>query len=450
MRAIPLLCVLTFPVVGQADWSAANTPVNPSQPFHTAMAHDISRNRTVLFGGTNNAVNFGETWEYDGVNWVQMSPTMSPSPRYWPRMAYDAVRGVCVLFGGNVGSGETWEYDGLTWTLRTPATQPPARFSQGMWYDLARARVMMFGGNERPTGVILNDTWAWDGTDWTQQFPATQAPPLWSIDVAYDLSRDRAVIFGGADVVTSATNETWEWDGSNWSQVITPHVATPRWGNKVAYSLARQRVVMVGGRDAGGAVADTWEYDGYDWHEISTPTNFTPRENHSVVYDLARSTIVAYGGFPPVNDTWEYTDRSPGMFVPYGVGCAGSAGVPTLDAQLGSVPLVGQAFTMEVDDLPAGAGVVIGIVGVSKTVDGSTPLPFGLAPLGMPGCSQFVGDFILVQLLVAAATPVPWSITLPNDNGFVGFQLFPQVVVPDAGANPLGVIVSNAGEATIG
>ena len=49
-------------------------------------------------------------------------------------MAYDAGRQRTVLFGGFTGvttgtvHGDTWEYDGSQWLRRSPAESPPARY----------------------------------------------------------------------------------------------------------------------------------------------------------------------------------------------------------------------------------------------------------------------------------------------------------------------------------
>ena len=64
-----------------------------------------------------------------------------PPGRGYHAMAYDAVRQRVVLFGGsntNTILNDTWEYDGTTWTQRTPATSPSARGAHAMAYDAAR------------------------------------------------------------------------------------------------------------------------------------------------------------------------------------------------------------------------------------------------------------------------------------------------------------------------
>ena len=70
--------------------------------------------------------------------------------------------------GGDSTSTETWTYDGRDWTKHT-APGPVARWSPAMAYDVKRERVVLFGGNRngRPFGPLA-DTWEWDGTRWKE------------------------------------------------------------------------------------------------------------------------------------------------------------------------------------------------------------------------------------------------------------------------------------------
>jgi hypothetical protein len=44
-----------------------------------------------------------------------------------------------------------------------------------MAYDAATQTVVLFGGSGNG-GVQFTDTWNWNGTTWTQQFPASARP----------------------------------------------------------------------------------------------------------------------------------------------------------------------------------------------------------------------------------------------------------------------------------
>ncbi len=114
------------------------------------------------------------TIEAQTVNWVEMG---SPSARSSMGMAYDWATKSTVLFGGGgtgVIYGDTWIWRG-GWSHLSPATSPSARAGAGMAYDGAAGNIVLFGGDDS-TGTDLNDTWTWDGTTWTQQFPPLSPP----------------------------------------------------------------------------------------------------------------------------------------------------------------------------------------------------------------------------------------------------------------------------------
>ncbi|MBL9016286.1 MAG: hypothetical protein JNL83_19010, partial [Myxococcales bacterium] len=163
-------------------WTSVDlAPPSPRQG--AAIAYDARRGVAVMFGGieddTPSPNVYGETWLWDGLGWLNASPTTSPSSRAWAAMAYDAARDRVVLFGGVAGLvtgesvvAETWEWDGARWSLRPAASSPSARAHHAMVYDAKRERVVLFGGG---AAGELADTWEWDGTTWTQIMGA--APP---------------------------------------------------------------------------------------------------------------------------------------------------------------------------------------------------------------------------------------------------------------------------------
>src|SRR5205807_1445284 len=130
-----------------------------------ALAYDTIRGQTVLFGGTPDGITFfSDTWTWDGTTWTQRFPATSPTtPRGYYRVAYDAARQQVVLFGGqgpnnNPLYDDTWVWDGVNWTQKFPATKPSGRTLPAMAYDEARSQIALFGGF---TGSFTNDTWVW-------------------------------------------------------------------------------------------------------------------------------------------------------------------------------------------------------------------------------------------------------------------------------------------------
>src|SRR5207245_336457 len=104
------------------------------------------RGVTVLYGGQDFSLAYmNDTWEWDGVNWAQVS-TGNPLAYFGPSLAYDSNRGVTVLFGGpGVLVNDVWEWNGANWTHVVPSVRPPARYTPAMAYDSARQTTVLFG-----------------------------------------------------------------------------------------------------------------------------------------------------------------------------------------------------------------------------------------------------------------------------------------------------------------
>jgi HYR domain/CARDB/Galactose oxidase, central domain len=182
------------------------------------MAYDTARGRLVLFGGSGQSGSqLGDTWEFDGTSWTQLFPANSPSPRYGGAMAFDPVLGRTVLFGGwgnNGRLGDTWEWDGANWTQASPSSAPYPRFFHSMVFNAQLGKTILFGGDfVRPYALgPTNDTWEWDGVQWTQDWTNAAPSPRAGQSLVYDLGRSRAVLFGGTDETFSHVfyNDTWE------------------------------------------------------------------------------------------------------------------------------------------------------------------------------------------------------------------------------------------------
>jgi hypothetical protein len=245
----------------------------PSPRIDPAMVYDEARARVVLFGGTRgDNVHLADTWEWDGERWHDRSPADGPPARFWHAMAYDPGRARVVLFGGTTDGidhrGDTWEWDGQQWHDVSPRVgTSPARASHAMAYDPVGERVLLFGGDDagfdRP-----EDTWAWNGEAWQELSPAGDSPPSRADHaMAYDPVRQRAVVFGGIGPFGVLLDDTWVWDGERWHDVS--HVGSPpgRFWHAMASDRARERVVMFGGSSSGSSLvaADTWRWRGDFW-----------------------------------------------------------------------------------------------------------------------------------------------------------------------------------------
>jgi hypothetical protein len=245
-------------------------------------AFDSVHNQLVLFGGWA-GVEMGDTWVWDGDNWVQKLPATSPLPRYSARMVWDDARKQVLLFGGNrqgARLGDTWVWDGTTWTQKTPANSPTARDYHAMAYDAAHQRVVLFGGNGG-----ADETWLWDGSNWTMATPAHKPPSHSNHALAYDAARQRTVLFG-------AYGQTWLWDGNDWTQAAPPFTPQARSYAAMDYDPVRQVIVLAGG----SYYNDTWTWDGTTWTQLAPAALPGGRQAATLTWDQALQRIVLVGG----------------------------------------------------------------------------------------------------------------------------------------------------------
>src|SRR5207249_4482044 len=112
----------------------------------------------------------------------------------------------------NYNSGffnDTWEYDGTQWT-RVADTGPSPRTGHRIIYD--GANVLLFGGVEFQSNFqsIVGDTWEWDGKHW-RQLQDIGPTPRASFGMAYDTVRKHTILFGGLDKNYANLGDTWAW-----------------------------------------------------------------------------------------------------------------------------------------------------------------------------------------------------------------------------------------------
>lgn len=139
-------------------------------------------------------------------------------------------------------------------------------------------------------------------------------------------------------------------------------------------------------------------------------------------------------------------------YIPFGVGCAGSAGIPILGAAAGRRPRIGSTFTVQLSNLPTGpdAGNAFILFGWSNTVAGSIPLPFDLSPLGLVGCTGFVSPDATTLLSPMGSSAVQVPVDIPNLPRLLGLTFYNQGVVEESGINSFGAVLTNAAEAVVG
>ena len=360
----------------------------PSARLDLAMAYDSNRGRTVLFGGrppADGSAPLGDTWEWDGSYWTQVDD-FGPPARVQHAMVYDSVRKVTILFGGNSGSGtntsalgDTWQWDGQNWT-QLSNSGPSARVSHAMAFDATRNQTVLFGGADA-TGP-LQDTWQFDGQDWTRLENSGPSPRSYHA-MAYDAVNARVTLFGGGVPANGAAGnsvlgDTWAWDGNTWVQIAT---FGPSARQAAAMVWMGDTTLLFGGIGVPSLLGDTWEFDGKLW---SQRQDIGPgaRSDHGMTFDTARNRVVLFGGTNasgganvPLGDTWEHEEDQTAATPP-----VSSVSVTSVQAAV-----AGQIVTITIflsGPAPAGGAVVH----LSVAASGDTLLPSDVtAPAGSTG-----------------------------------------------------------------
>jgi hypothetical protein len=393
------------------------TPATAPGPRRTGgVAWDPIGQRTILHGGLTSGptASNNETWSFDGASWTQLSPATTPPNRWGHLLVTDTRRNRIVMFGGRspsltANANDTWEWNGSDWQLMTPAASPSTRAFYGAAFDARRGRTVIVGAQSTFVG---SETWEYDGTTWQQAVTATTLVSRESPSLCYDAGRGVIVLFGGYYAMSPGTmfGETWEYDGVDWTQRTTASTPAPRYRASMVYDEARGRVVLQGGFGA-QVFTDTWEYDGVDWTQVSASSLLRPTEAYAS-FDRTLGKVLHFGGSGPSGnggDTNVWDGPTSGIFAPYGSGCAGSSGVPLLDAP--AAPRLGQNFQVDVLSI-APTALPFLLIGYGNTDWLTLPLPLDLGLLGINGCALQTSIDLALQLPNVAGSaslvaPVP-------------------------------------------
>ncbi|MCB9876498.1 MAG: hypothetical protein H6835_02760 [Planctomycetes bacterium] len=404
------------------------------------------------FGGKpTSTTEANDLWVFDGTSWLDITPTTGPLPptRDWYAATYDTGRGRFVLFGGRSTAaggdlGDTWEFDGAQWTQLTPAVAPSARRWPQMAYDPQAGACILFGG--QASGTFSNETWSWDGTAWTLLSPANAPSARGRGRMSYDPTRGEILYFGGKDTAAGAKNDTWIWSAGNWQQVVTAHAPTGgRFAYGMTYDLLRDRHVLFGGTVSGPTLGDCWEFDGFDWTQRSGGPAGRTGPTFAFVPGLGQTFL--FGGFSAVQlgDTWSYQTATFPAAVTYGTGCTGPGGSLTLTPTT-------QAWTGEVFQTVAGN---FGPTSLALEVWGYGQVAVPLAavlPIAGVGCNLLTTLDVFVGPGLPAAGQWTSSLPIPNDPAAAGATLLQQVAELqfDLGGNWTGLFTTNGVSMTIG
>lgn len=288
----------------------------PADGANRGLVYVPSRQHTLVFGGESRDVPSSELWAWDGQLWDNLTPTdgPSPSPRTEPGLAYDPTRDRVVLFGGSE-TQDTWEWDGERWELRDDGSTLPVPLDpSAVTYDASRRRVV---------ALSLGDTvWEWDGTQWTGEVSAQTRPAVGSM--VYDARHRRLV----AVIGTTASSEDRAWVVRDEGWLALPAAPPPSLGPAVAYETGLARAVSFGGYAPPDLRDDemetyydhTWVRSTGTWSPLEVEgASPPPRAFAALAYDPLRDVSVLFGGEvgdaqpcdsgcatqSPLGDTWE-------------------------------------------------------------------------------------------------------------------------------------------------
>lgn len=246
-----------------------------------------------------------------GPSWKLRSST-GPSPRKRHAMAFDSSRGVVVLYGGECCNSwtnlsnyldDTWEWDGIEWTLRA-ANSPPGRLmSHAMAFDNVRNRVVMYGGFGVDDLIRRSETWEWNGASWSRRTTTVPSRRNWHA-LVFDSAMGGTLMFGGQLSRYVTTSETWLWNGSTWS-LRTTDGPSARTAHAMTYDVDRRRGVLFSGQTS-PANQETWEWNGVRW-ELRAVDGPPSSIYAAMAYYGAGSQALLFteeGASGPQGDTW--------------------------------------------------------------------------------------------------------------------------------------------------
>jgi hypothetical protein len=159
--------------------ASAATLVNESQTGHVVAvvtARDAVDNPR---GGQSCAVGSNEaralpgssTWRWTGSNWVQVAAGTEPGGADVGDTPVAYFSGLLTVSGTSMiatqNTESLWSWTGSRWIdVPGSATGSPLTSQSALSLD-GRGRVVLFGGATQPNGPDHQDTWTWDGTQWS-------------------------------------------------------------------------------------------------------------------------------------------------------------------------------------------------------------------------------------------------------------------------------------------
>ena len=271
---VALLALFVVAIPGSAvaaapsyDWTQQTTANSPSARSVASTAFDPATGKIVLFGGYGNSGPLADTWTYNGTDWTQQTTTHKPvgallastaSTRRPARSSCSAATTAAAAFSPTPDIRR----HGLDQADDGPQPAGALRRLDGLRPGDRQDRPVRRLQRRLPQRHLDLQRHGLDAADDGQQ-PAGARRRLDGLRPG-----DRQIVlFGGADSSISNRNDTWTYDGTDWTQQTTTHSPSARERASMAFDPATGKIVLFG-----GGRSDTWSYDGTDWTQQTTPT----------------------------------------------------------------------------------------------------------------------------------------------------------------------------------
>ncbi len=211
-----------------------------------------------MFGGMTPGQVFGDTWEYDGLDWYPVATLHSPGACHRAALAFDELRGVVVLRTGDgladpcTNPNSTWEYDGTDWTQITPLGSPPPSGGPSLVWDPVILKTILFAGGQ---------AWGYDGTSYVllHDFSCGNRP--------LELDRFRYSYVGGVVMEDGSLSfsPTSEWEDASMDRqnlVLESPSQRQMSQTPLTFMQSTGTVLLFGGFEycSGNTYTDTWAY----------------------------------------------------------------------------------------------------------------------------------------------------------------------------------------------
>ena len=261
-------------------------------------------------------------------------------------------------------------------------------------------------------GAILE----WDGAQWSTLAGSLSGGVS---DMCFDESGGLYVVGTLTAVHGSPVQHAAYWDGASWSDVGggLPGAAS-------ACTMLPGGDLLVQCLDNGGQAMRRW--NGSSWSLLNGSlaassgdgwvNELMPLQDGRV---LAIGQFAEFGGVAAGSMAWLGT-TCPTTITEVGTGCVGSAGLVELQAT--TLPFVGTDWRARV------TGIAPNSLAVAVYSFQPVAIPLSVVhPLGLPQCSLFVDDDILIDIQVASGQ-AQTTIVIPNQSSLIGSDFFHQVV----------------------